>query len=89
MNWMEDPLLPPPTMFKPPMKILLWNCRGTANPHFRLHYFDLIQVHKPHLVVLIETRVQGDRGKRLSENLGFSNVHIVQPAGFAGGIWFM
>ncbi|KAL7160829.1 hypothetical protein ACSBR2_041471 [Camellia fascicularis] len=62
MNRMEDPLLPPPTMFKPPMKILLWNCRGAVNPHFRRHYFILIQAHKPHLVVLRNSSRRG-RGK--------------------------
>ncbi|XP_028089100.1 uncharacterized protein LOC114289558 [Camellia sinensis] len=71
------------------MKVLLWNCRGAASPHFRRHFFTLVNEYHPHLVILTETRVGGTRGKTLSENLGFSNVHISDPIGFAGGIWLL
>ncbi|KAL7192621.1 hypothetical protein ACSBR2_024444 [Camellia fascicularis] len=30
----EEFALPPLPLFKAPMKVLLWNCRGAANPHF-------------------------------------------------------
>ncbi|KAL7185376.1 hypothetical protein ACSBR2_027337 [Camellia fascicularis] len=81
-----SPLLP---LFNPPMKVLLWNCRGTASPHFRRHFFTLVNEYHPQLVILTETRVGGTRGKTLSENLGFSNGHISDPIDFSGGIWLL
>ncbi|KAI7996916.1 hypothetical protein LOK49_LG10G01281 [Camellia lanceoleosa] len=80
------PLLP---LFNPPMKVLLWNCRGAASPHFRRHFFTLVNEYHPQLVILTETRVGGTRGKTLSDNLGFSKVHISEPIGFAEGIWLL
>ncbi|KAI8014894.1 hypothetical protein LOK49_LG05G02348 [Camellia lanceoleosa] len=53
---------PPPPLFTPPMKILIWNYRGAANPHFRRHLFDLLTVYKPQILVITETRVKGNRG---------------------------
>ncbi|KAL7216100.1 hypothetical protein ACSBR1_028109 [Camellia fascicularis] len=76
-------------LFNPPMKVLLWNYRGAASPHFRRHFFTLVNEYHPQLVILTETRVGGTRGKTLSENLGFSNVHISDPIGFSGGIWLL
>ncbi|KAF5933123.1 hypothetical protein HYC85_029294 [Camellia sinensis] len=80
---------PPPLLFKPPIKVLLWNYRGATNPHFRFHLFDLHQVHKPQLVVISETRVGGEREKSLAENLGFPNVFMVELASYAGGMWLL
>ncbi|KAI8005581.1 hypothetical protein LOK49_LG07G00813 [Camellia lanceoleosa] len=79
--------LPPLPLFNTPMKVLLWNCRGAANPHFRRHFNNLMEDHRPQLVVLTETRVGGSRGTTLCQNLGFSKYHIVETHGFAGGIW--
>lgn len=72
-----------------PMKILIWNCRGAANPHFRRHFREIIKTHQPQMAVITETRISGDRAKRLSMNLGFSNTAIADAVGFAGGIWVM
>ncbi|KAI7987687.1 hypothetical protein LOK49_LG13G02971 [Camellia lanceoleosa] len=80
------PLLP---LFNPPMKVLLWNCRGAARPHFRRHFFTIVNEYHPQLVILTKTRVGGTRNNTLSENLGFSNVHISDPIGFAEGIWLL
>ncbi|KAL7167756.1 hypothetical protein ACSBR2_038252 [Camellia fascicularis] len=68
--------------FNPQMKVLLLNCHSAASPHFRHHFFTL-------LVIPAETRVGGTRGKALSKNLGFSNVHLSDTIGFAGGIWLL
>lgn len=70
-----------------PMKILIWNCRGAANPLFRRHFREIIKTHQPQMAVITETRISGDRAKRLSMNLGFSNTAIADAVGFAGGIW--
>ncbi|XP_028109543.1 uncharacterized protein LOC114308200 [Camellia sinensis] len=71
------------------MKVLLWNCRRTTNPHFRRHFNNLMVDYRPQLVVLTETRVGGSRGAALCLNLGFSKYHIVETHSFAGGIWLL
>ncbi|XP_028091500.1 uncharacterized protein LOC114291824 [Camellia sinensis] len=81
--------LPHLPLFNTPMKVLLWNCRRTTNPHFRRHFNNLMVDHRPQLVVLTETRVGGSRGAALCLNLGFSKYHIVETHSFAGGIWLL
>ncbi|KAL7180774.1 hypothetical protein ACSBR1_039769 [Camellia fascicularis] len=93
----QDPLLTTPQEVSPPpfstlispMKILLWNCRGIANPHFCRLLRDLVNEYHPLLVIIMETRVEGTRGRSLASNMGFSSVHISEPVGFAGGIWLL
>ncbi|KAL7210976.1 hypothetical protein ACSBR2_013959 [Camellia fascicularis] len=80
------PLLP---LFRAPMKVLLWNCRGAANPHFRRHFRSLLEEHHPQLVVITETHIGGDRGMTICKSLGLPNFHISEPIGFARGIWLI
>ncbi|KAG5554376.1 hypothetical protein RHGRI_012041 [Rhododendron griersonianum] len=59
-----------------PMKILMWNSRGAANPHFRRHFADMVREHNPTFVIIMETQIAGPRAKRLSEELGFTNSFV-------------
>ncbi|GMP52745.1 hypothetical protein CsSME_00018448 [Camellia sinensis var. sinensis] len=81
--------LPHLPLFKTPMKVLLWNCRGATNPHFLRHFNNLMKDHRPQLVVITETRVGGTRGATLCQNLGFPKHHIVETHSFAGRIWLL
>ncbi|KAL7211712.1 hypothetical protein ACSBR2_014549 [Camellia fascicularis] len=71
------------------MKVLLWNCRGAANPHFRRHFHSLLEEHHPQLVVITKTRIGGDKDMTICKSLCFPNFHILEPIGFAGGIWLL
>ena len=52
--------------------ILSWNCRGAGNEDFRNSFTELIRVHKPDLVILIETKVSFSSTGNFFNNLGFS-----------------
>ncbi|KAI8024264.1 hypothetical protein LOK49_LG03G00669 [Camellia lanceoleosa] len=80
---------PNPPLFKSPMKVLSWNCRRAANPHFKRHFHNLMNEHQPYLVVITETKVGGDRGKDICASLGFSKFEISEPVGFACDIWLL
>lgn len=38
-------------------KILVWNCRGAGNNRFKQKFSDLVSLHKPEIVALLETKV--------------------------------
>ena len=71
------------------MKILSWNCRGAGNDDFRSTFTELFRVHKPDLVILIETKVPFSSTGNFFINLGFNNSCIVDPVGRVGGIWVL
>ncbi|KAH7847203.1 hypothetical protein Vadar_023207 [Vaccinium darrowii] len=79
----------PPNPQPLPMKILMWNCRGAASPHFRRHFNDLVRDHHPTFVIIAETRIAGSRAKDLSESLGFNHSFVVDSVGFSGGLWLL
>jgi exonuclease III len=71
------------------MKVLLWNCRGAGNPNFRRNFADLMRSHQPTIVVLVETRISGQRAVEVSTALGFDRVIRSDAEGFSGGIWLL
>jgi hypothetical protein len=71
------------------MKILLWNCRGAGNPNFRRNFAELMRAHHPTIVVLVETRISGQRAVDVSTALGFDRVIRSDAEGFSRGIWLL
>ncbi|KAF3660427.1 putative oxidation resistance protein 1-like isoform X1 [Capsicum annuum] len=53
------------------MNCIIWNIRGANNVEFKRHCKSMVQIHKPVILGLHETRMQDH--KRISETLGFSN----------------
>lgn len=41
------------------------------------------------MVVIIETRISGDRAVRISQDFGFTNFAIADSVGFSGGLWLL
>ncbi|XP_074321418.1 uncharacterized protein LOC141657925 [Silene latifolia] len=68
------------------MNILYWNCRGIARPSFTTHLSYLVNAHKPHIVILSETRVSSPNSLAIVRGLHFDSWEILDPAGFTGGI---
>ncbi|KAF7833960.1 reverse transcriptase [Senna tora] len=71
------------------LNILAWNVRGAASDEFRRVFADLNRQHKPNLVLLTETRVGGHRAQNIIRSLGFPKSFVVNPMGFAGGLWLL
>ena len=47
------------------MNILLWNCKGALNADFKRKNFEMAINHQTSIMVITETRVGGDRAKKL------------------------
>ena len=71
------------------MNIVVWNCRGALKPNFQSHVRELVRCHNPDVLVVMETRIGGDRAKDISDRLPFDNAIHTETMGFAGGIWLM
>lgn len=74
-------------MVKDLIKVLSWNCRGASNPTFMRNLRDLIAIHKPTILALLETRVSGPVADRVCQQIGWGSWYRVEAAGFSGGIW--
>ena len=71
------------------MNIVVWNCRGALKPNFQSHIRELVRCHNPDVLVVMETRIGGDRAKDISDRLPFDSAIHTETMGFAGGIWLM
>ncbi|KAI9082433.1 hypothetical protein K1719_035576 [Acacia pycnantha] len=62
---------------------------GAASKGFDASLKNLIFVHKVDMVVLLETRISGDKAKKAIRSFGFRYSEIVEALGFVRGIWLM
>ena len=60
------------------MNSIIWNCRGAS----RLS-------HNPAILVVMETRVGGNRAREITERLPFNGVIHFDAVGHVGGIWVL
>lgn len=66
------------------MDLLIWNCRGAGNNKFKRNMRDLVQIHKPDLVVLMETKVEFKAMGLFFNGMGFTASAYVDPIGRSG-----
>ena len=68
------------------MNMLIWNCRGALNPTFCDVVNELVRLHSLAIMIVVETKVSGDRARRISENLDpiFAN-----SIGLTEGLWVL
>ena len=88
----EARLLPPfdecPTPSHQLVKnIIAWNCRGSLKPEFQNYVKELVQNHNPAMLIILETRVGGDRAKEITDRLPFEKAIHTETLGYAGGLW--
>jgi exonuclease III len=67
-------------------KTFLWNCRGAASSAFYRSCKHYLDVHKPEVVVIMETRVDPNKLNKTFKLLGFDYMQHTECRGFAGGI---
>lgn len=75
-----------PNEFYTQMNILLWNCKGALNSDFKQQIFEMLVNHYPSIMVITETRVGGDRAKKIIEGLPFDGFFCTETIGYAGGL---
>ena len=68
------------------MSCLSWNCRGVGSPRTVCVFKDLLRVHKPVFVFLIETLSFANKIEDLRIRFGFDNCFSVDRVGRSGGL---
>ena len=71
------------------MNIIIWNCRGSLKPSFKKRISELVQNHNPAILVVMETRVGGDRAREITDLLSFDRAIHTDTIGYAGGLWVL
>lgn len=71
------------------MKIFSWNCRGAGSSQFVRVMKDLAKLHKPDIIVVMETRCGGPKAEKIIKKIGFDDFVKVDAIGFSGGIWVL
>lgn len=71
------------------MNIIIWNCRGALKPSFKKHVRELVQFHDPSILVVMETRVGGDRAREITCFLPFDRAIHINTIGYARGLWVL
>ncbi|KAI8025856.1 hypothetical protein LOK49_LG02G03284 [Camellia lanceoleosa] len=84
-----DSQSPLPNQEIPSMDLLIWNCRGAGNKKFKRTMRELVQIHKPELVVLMEPKVEFKDMGMFFNCMGFTASAHVNPIGRSGGIWMI
>ncbi|CAL1402700.1 unnamed protein product [Linum trigynum] len=70
-------------------KILAWNCRGAGSRNFLPVFREYRRKFRPHIVIIVEPRISGDRALDVIRDMGYDSSHVVDAHGFSGGIWVL
>ncbi|XP_021765937.1 uncharacterized protein LOC110730442 [Chenopodium quinoa] len=83
---MEDslPNLAPDTL---PITCMIWNVQGAGSANFIRSLKDLIRIHRPNVLTLVETHMGGEQAVKIANIIGYDGHERVDAMGFSGGIW--
>ena len=62
---------------------------STLKPSFQNHVRELVRNHNPAILVLMETKVVGEKAREISNRLPFDNAIHTNTAGYVGGLWML
>ena len=71
------------------MNVIIWNCRGALKPSFKICVGELVQSYNPAILVVMETRVEGDRAREITNLLPFDGAFHTETIGYGGGLWVL
>ena len=71
------------------MDMLIWNCYRALKPTLCNIIADLVRSHSSAIMILIETKACGDRGKMIADKLPFDGAIFTNTIGLNGGIWLL
>ena len=71
------------------LSIIIWNCRGALKPSFQRHVRELIWCHNLAILVVMETRIGGERAREITDRLPFDGAIHTETIGYAGGLWLL
>lgn len=90
----EARLLPPYNECPTPnyhlvMNVIAWNCRGALKALFIKHASDLANNHNLAIMIIMETRIGGERAKEITDKLPFDGAIHTNTIGYVGGLWLI
>ena len=68
------------------MNTLIWNCQGALSPIFCNNIKDMVRIHSPAIMIIMETKVCGDRARRIVDRLPMDEAIIANSIGLSGGL---
>ena len=71
------------------MNIIAWNCRGARKLAFKSYVKKLVRNHDLAILIVMETRIEGDMVKEITDELPFDGAIHTDTIGYAGGLWLM
>ena len=71
------------------MDVIIWNCKGALKPTFRWHVRELNRNHNPTILILMETKVSGERAREISDRLPFDGGIHTDTIAYAGSLWML
>lgn len=71
------------------MNVIVWNYRGAQKPSFQSHVREVVRNHNPVILVVMETRVGGDRAREITDKLPFANAYHTETIGYVVGLWML
>ena len=71
------------------MNIIAWNCRDALKPSFQNQVRELVNNHNPAVLIIMETRISGDRACEITDKLPFDGVIHTDTIGYVGGLWML
>ena len=75
-----------PVIFLLIMNLIAWNCRGALKAFFQNHIKDPVNNHNPAIVIIMETKIGGERAREITDKLPFDEVITTDTIGYAGGV---
>lgn len=58
-------------------------------PAFKSHVRELVCYHDPAILIVMETRIRGDRAKEITDDLPFDDAIHLDIIGYTGGLWVL
>ena len=73
------------------MNTLIWNCRGALSLSFCNNIKDMVRIHSHSLAIMIimETKVCGDRARWIVDRLPMDGAIIANSIGLLDGLWLL
>ena len=71
------------------INIIVWNCKGALKPSFQSHVRESVQNHNLAILVVMETRIGGEKAREITDRLPFDGAIHTNTIGYAGGLWVL
>lgn len=68
---------------------LIWNIQGAGSKDKVRTIKEMVRLHKPHILGLLEPKISGSKANEVCKQLGFEDWVRVEALGFSGGIWVL